>query len=64
MSSQPSSVLHNRYSLYVRRELAHLLFYEVFVRRRVVIRQRDVEYMLQPCLLNKQLRWSATSHAG
>ena len=68
MSSQPSSVLlHNRYSLYVRQELAHLLFYEVFVRGRVVICQGDVEcnlHMLQPCLLHKQLCWSATSHAG
>ena len=33
-----------RYSLYVRQELAHVLFYEVFERGRVVIRQGDVGY--------------------
>jgi hypothetical protein len=58
MSSQPSSVLlHNRYSLYVRQELAHLLFYEVFVRGRVVICQGDVE-----CNLN--LLSFISSYAG
>ena len=34
----------NRYSLYVRQELAHVLFYDVFERGRVVIRQGDVGY--------------------
>ena len=33
-----------RYSLYVRQELAHVLFYEVFEKGRVVIRQGDVGY--------------------
>lgn len=34
----------SRYSLYVRKELAHALFYDVFERGRVVIRQGDVGY--------------------
>ena len=34
----------SRYSLYVRHELAHVLFYDVFERGRVVIRQGDVGY--------------------
>ena len=34
----------SRYSLYVRQELAHVLFYDVFERGRVVIRQGDVGY--------------------
>ena len=34
----------SRYSLYVRHELAHVLFYDVFERDRVVIRQGDVGY--------------------
>lgn len=34
----------SRYSLYVRQELAHVLFYEVFERGRVVIRQGDVGF--------------------
>ena len=33
-----------RYSVYVRQELAHVIFYEVFERGRVVIRQGDVGY--------------------
>ena len=34
----------SRYSLYVRHELAHVLFYDVFERGRVVLRQGDVGY--------------------
>lgn len=34
----------SRYSLYVRHELAHVLFYDVFERGRVIIRQGDVGY--------------------
>ena len=34
----------SRYSLYVRQELANVLFYDVFERGRVVIRQGDVGY--------------------
>ena len=34
----------NRYSLYVRQELANVLYYDVFERGRVIIRQGDVGY--------------------
>ena len=34
----------SRYSLYVRQELAHVLFYEVFEQGRVVIRQGDIGF--------------------
>lgn len=34
----------SRYSVYVRQELAHVLFYEVFESRRVIIRQGDIGF--------------------